>query len=314
MPQPLPQRTAWFPGAVLASILLMLTGAGVACADGDFGYKVLGTVGLDAGSQPEPGVYLGNRFLYLTADRLNDQQGNAVPVQGLDMKAFANVLGVSGTMQLDAGPYLTAALAVPVARLSLHSDYPFNTLDRQGLGDIFLEPLKLGWRLPRLDITAAYSLYAPTGQLNRRGLTQPQWVQQVSAGGTVFFDDARSLRLSALASYNIYGQKLHLDVTRGDSVQIQGGLGGRVFRLLDIGLAGFAMWQVAADRGADLPPRVLGQSEFAVGLGPEVGLAIPQIRAKLTARYEWDLVARSRLDGQILMVSLSLLGWPPDLE
>lgn len=281
-------------------------------ADVGFGQRILGTIGLDAGSQSEPGVYYGDRFIYFTADRLVGRNGQTVPIKGLDMSAFANVFGVAGTYQFGAGPYYTAAFAVPVTGVSLRSELPPNTFDRQGLGDIFISPIKLGWRFPRLDITSSYSLYAPTNQLNRQGLAQPQWVHQVSAGGTVFFDDERSLRLSALTSYNLYERKLNVDVTRGDSVQIQGGLGGRFFKLLDVGVAGYAFWQVAADTGSQLPAALRGISEYAVGLGPEIGLTIPPIRGKLTARYVWEIDGRSRLDGQVLMVSLSLLGWKPD--
>ena len=295
-----------------AGFLLWLTGAGAALADqGDFGQKVLGTIGLDAGSQAEEGVYFGNRFIQLTSDRLVDRNGRTVPVKGLDVNGFANVFAASGTYKLGEGVYYTAALGVPVAGISIKSDLPPNSLDRQGLGDIFVEPLKLGWRFPRLDITSSYAFYAPTGQLNRRGLAGPQWVQQFSAGGTVFFDDERSLRLSALSSYNLYGKKFDIDVTRGDSFQIQGGLGGRFFKIVDFGLAGYAMWQVGADTGRDIPPLARGLSEHAVGLGPELGITIPQLRAKLTARYEWEIVSRSRLDGEVLTLSLSFLGWRP---
>ena len=295
-----------------AGFLLWLAGAGAALADqGDFGQKVLGTIGLDAGSQAEEGVYFGNRFIQLTSDRLVDRNGRTVPVKGLDVNGFANVFAASGTYKLGEGVYYTAALGVPVAGISIKSDLPPNSLDRQGLGDIFVEPLKLGWRFPRLDITSSYAFYAPTGQLNRRGLAGPQWVQQFSAGGTVFFDDERSLRLSALSSYNLYGKKFDIDVTRGDSFQIQGGLGGRFFKIVDFGLAGYAMWQVGADTGRDIPPQVRGLSEHAVGLGPELGITIPQLRAKLTARYEWEIVSRSRLDGEVLTLSLSFLGWRP---
>lgn len=292
---------------------------GMACpppatAEGDFGHKILGTVGLDAGSQPDSGVYLGNRFIYFAADTLMNRHGQAVPVEGLDMQAFANVFGVAGTLKLEAGPYLSAAFAVPVASVHLQADQPAINIDRQGLADLFIEPLMLGWRLPRLDITSSYSLYAPTGQLNRRGYAQPQWSQQISVGSTVFFDDERNLRLSALTSYNIYHRKLDLDLTRGDTVQIQGGLGGRFFKLLDIGLVGYALWQVAADTGADLPPALSGQSERVFGLGPELGIAIPQLKARLSARYEWELGAQSRLEGQVLVVSLSMLAWRPEAE
>ena len=295
-----------------AGFVLLFSGMGAALADqGDFGQKVLGTIGLDAGSQAEEGIYFGNRFIQLTSDRLVDRHGKTVPVRGLEVNGFANVFAASGIYKLGEGVYYTAALGVPVAGISLKTDLPPNSLDRQGLGDIFVEPLKLGWRFPRLDITSSYAFYAPTGQLNRRGLAGPQWVQQFSAGGTVFFDDERSLRLSALSSYNLYGKKFDIDATRGDSFQIQGGLGGRFFKIVDFGLAGYAMWQVGADTGRDIPPLARGLSEHAVGLGPELGITIPQLRAKLTARYEWEIVSRSRLDGEVLTISLSFLGWRP---
>ena len=130
-------------------------------------------------------------------------------------------------------------------------------------------------------------------------------------GGTFFFDDERALRLSALASYNLYHRKLGLDVTRGDSVQIQGGLGGKLFQVLDLGVVGYALWQVRDDSGSDLPVALRGAREQVFGVGPEIGITIPALRAKLTARYAWDLGAQARLEGQVLVVSLSFLAWRP---
>lgn len=290
------------------AFLLLSTAA---LADGDLGHKFLGAVGLDAGIQPEEGVYAGDRFVYFSADRLRDRHGGLVPVKGLEIGAYANVLGVSGTLKPMGAPYLSAALAVPVAWLSLTADVPSADVDRFGLGDIFVEPLKVGWRLPHFDAVASYSFYAPTGQADRKGLGQPQWTQQFSMGGTLFFDNERALRLSALASYNVYHRKIGIDVTRGDSVQLQGGLGGRLFQVLDLGVAGYALWQVADDRGSDLPLALRGAREHVFGLGPEVGITIPALRAKLTARYEWDLGAQTRPEGQVLLVSLSFLAWRP---
>lgn len=296
------------PQGVWAAFLLV---AGTAVADGELGHRVLGSVGLDAGSQPGEGVYAGDRFFYFSSDRLIDRKGDPVPVQGLEVGAYANVVGVSGTLRPEGWPYLSAAFAVPAAWLSTKSDLPPTDIARFGLGDIFVQPLMVGWRLPRLDTVASYSFYAPTGQINRRGLGQPQWTQQFSAGGTVFFDDQRAFRVSALASYNLYHQKVGIDITRGDSVQIQGGLGGRLLQVLDVGVVGYALWQVGDDRGPDLPPALRGAREQVFGVGPEIGLTIPVLRAKLTARYVWDLGAKARLEGQVLAVSLSFLAWPP---
>jgi hypothetical protein len=48
------------------------------------------------------------------------------------------------------------------------------------------------------------------------------------------------------------------------------------------------------------------------GLGPEIGVVIPAIRARLTVRYEWDLAATSRPEGQILVAGLTFVAWRPD--
>ena len=294
---------------VLIIALLVLSSA--VMADGDLGHKILGAVGLDAGNQPGEGVYAGDRFIYFSADRLRDRHGGLAPVKGFDMGAFANVVGASGTLKLEEGPYLTAAFAVPVAGVSLKADAPLVDINQFGLGDIFVEPLMVGWRLPRLDAVASYSFYAPTGQLNRKGLARPQWTHQFSTGGTVFFDDERAFRLSLLASYNLYEPKAGIDITRGDTMAIQGGLGGKFFQILDVGVAGYALWQVGDDRGSALPPALRGLREQAIGLGPEIGITIPALRAKLTARYEWDLGAIARPEGQVLVVGLSFLAWRP---
>jgi hypothetical protein len=292
----------------IAACLLLNTAAS---ADGELGQRVLGSVGLDAGSQSPEGVYAGDRFLYYSADRLRDRYGNVIPVKGLDINAYANVVGVSGTYKPDGWPYLSSAFAVPVAWMSTQADAPPTDIARSGLGDIFVQPLMIGWRSPQFDAIASYSFYAPTGQLNRKGLGQPQWTQQLSTGGTLFFDDQRGLRLSMLASYNIYHRKLAIDITRGDTVQLQGGFGGRLFDVLDIGVVGYALWQVADDRGTDLPSSACCARERVFGLGPELGITIPALRAKLTARYEWDLGAQARTEGQVLVVSLSFLAFRP---
>lgn len=289
----------------------LLLRSATAMADGDLGHKILGAVGLDAGTQPDEGVYVGDRFIYFSADQLRNRRGGLVPVKGLDIDAHANVLGVSATLKPEGAPYLSAALAVPVAWVSTKADVPSADIDRFGLGDIFVEPLKLGWRLPHLDTVASYSFYAPTGQADHKGLGRSQWSQQFSLGGTLFFDDERAFRLSVLASYNLYHQKIGIDVTRGDTVQIQGGLGGRWFQVLDAGIVGYGLWQVADDRGSDLPLALRGARERVFGLGPEIGITIPALRARLTARYEWDFGAKSRPEGQVLVVGLSFLAWRP---
>ncbi|MBU6281662.1 transporter [bacterium] len=264
--------------------------------------------------QGPPGLHLGERFLLFEADRLLDRKGDPLPVRGLDVRSWANVVGIGATFRLadGAGPFWTLAFAVPVARIDVRAGLPAISFDREGLGDIAIEPVRLGWRLPRVDVVGGYDVYAPTQQLNRGGIARSQWTHQLSAGGTLWLDDQRGFRISALASWNIYERKPDVDVTRGQTVQVQGGIGGRFLRIVDLGVASYALWQTGRDRGADLPPALTGQRERAVGLGPEIDVLLPWIRSRLTVRYEWEVSGRARLDGSILVVGLGFAAWQPE--
>jgi hypothetical protein len=283
-------------------------------AQQDLGHRVLGAVGLDAGSLLEPGVYLGDRALLYSANRLLDRHGDSIPVS-LRLNAFANGFGVAGAIKVaPLATHLSASASVPVAHVSVHTARPEASLDRFGLGDVFVQPLQLGWRLPRLDIVTGYAFYAPTARVEpggQDGVGSGSWTHELSLGGTLCFDRARAWRVSALASYDLNTRKRRIDITRGETLQLQGGAGATVARLFVVGLAGYAQWQVRDDRGADLPPVLRGARDRAFGLGPEVDLLIPPIRSKLILRYAHDFATRSRPLGQIFVVGFSFIAWRP---
>lgn len=299
-------RVAWFLCVACCTLL-----ARTRIADAqlqDLGHRLPAGVGLDAGTQVDPGLYLGDRFVWFAADRIKDRRGEEVPVENFESDAYANGLGLAGTLKLDA-VYVSAAIAIPLVKIKLSTDNPEASVERLGLGDVFVEPIKLGTRLSHVDVVASYSMYAPTTQGQRSGVGRPQWSHQFAAGGTVFFDDRRGWRLSALGSYVHYRKKQDIDITRGDSFLIQGGIGGRVFDGVVGGLAGYALWQVTDDSGADLPPPLRGARERAYGLGPELSVTLPALRSRITARWTWDIDGRARPAGTIFAIGISVVVW-----
>jgi len=273
----------------------------------DLGHRLPGGIGLDAGSQADQGLYIGDRVAWFASDTVKNRSGATVPIPGFDLDAYAEVLGVTGVVRIGS-VYAGMGFAVPVARISVSADQPQASVDRFGLADTLLEPLRVGARLHRCDVVAAYSLYVPTGQIAQQGVGRPQWAHQISAGGTVFGDDHRGLRASALASYVINHRKLDIDIRRGDTFQIQGGAGTRILRIVDLGVAGYALWQVTDDTGSALPAPLRGTRERAFGLGPELDVALPPLASRLTARFEWDLDGRARPIGTILVVGITVVG------
>lgn len=294
------------------AVFATLSSATPARAQQDLGHKILGTLGIDAGVQRDPGLYLADRLVYYHANTVVDRNGAELPV-GLDLDAVANALGVGFSLEIpDIHTFVNLAVGVPIASVHANTDRPEASIDRFGFGDLFVQPLGLGWRLPGADVVTGYSFYAPTGRFTAGGsdgIGRGHWTHQFSLGGTVFFDTRRSWRLSALGSYDWNQKKRNIDITRGDTVQIQGGLGGGVHRLVAVGLAGYALWQVEDDRGSDLPLVLRGARDRAWGLGPELSVLLPPLRSRFTARYVHDVSVRSRPRGGLLSLEFTFVAW-----
>lgn len=293
--------------------LLLLAGRALA-GQQQLGYKLLGSAGIDAGVQSMPGLFVIDRVLDYSAGELRDRQGNVVPIDGLDIHAIGNGLGAAYTMKARGAPYLSFAFAVPVARIQVNSDEPAASINGYGFGDVFVQPVKAGWRARRFDVVGAYMLYIPTGRFEPRSGRGPgsgYWTNQVSAGGALFADSARTMRASALASLEVNSRKRGIDIRRGDMFQVQGGAGATVKKIVTIGVAGFALWQVTPDRGTELPPKLRGLRSRTYGLGPEVNVMIPRWKTRAEFRVEEEFAVTSRPRGRVIAVGLSWLAWAP---
>jgi hypothetical protein len=292
----------------LTVVIVALTWA-VPTGGQELGNKVLGTLGLLAGSQPNSGLYVADRFLRYSADDLIDRNGHRIPV-GLDLDAVANAVGIQLTFKLPWRlTYMNASLGVPAAQVSLQTERPEVNIDRYGFGDLYVQPLKIGWKMSQIDIVAGYSFYAPTGHFAPRtsdGVGRGYWTHQFSLGSTVYFDRAKTWHISGLASYDLNRRARGIDLTRGATVQFQGGT-GKTLGIIDFGLAGYALWQVSDDRGNDLPASVRGARDRAFGLGPEIDITLAPVRSRIALRYCHDVSVNARPLGQVMVVALTIL-------
>ena len=122
----------------------------------------------------------------------------------------------------------------------------------------------------------------------------------------MYFDRAKTWHISGLASYDLNQRKRGIDLTRGDTIQFQGGA-GKTLGIVDVGLAGYALWQVRDDRGNDLPEPLRGARDRAFGLGPEIDITLAPIRSRITLRYCRDVAVNARPLGQVLVIGLTIL-------
>jgi hypothetical protein len=277
----------------------------------DLGHKLPGLIGLEAGKVPPPGLYLVDRVVSYEADELRDRRGTLIPVADLELLGRANAVGLSYTTQpprFMTSFTMTAAAPLARLRLNLH-DRPEASFDRFGLADIYIQPALLGWRLERVDLLASYGLYLPTGTsplAGGKGLSTGHVTHQFSAGGSIYANENRTSFVTALASYDANLRKRKIDITRGDTLNLQGGAGTNLFnRVVEAGLAFNSLWQVRADRGADLPVVLRGARDRVYGFGPDAAVMIKAIQSQLRIRYEWDMGVRSRPKGNVFVVGLN---------
>lgn len=299
------------PLPVLAALLVSTA---TEAAAPDLGHEVPGAVGLQAGSQPEPGIYVADRFLFFRSHDVRDRDGRSI-IPGFTLGAVSDSLGVAGSYLIrPLHTYVNAAVSLPIAATSGGSDDPRASLDRFGLADAFIQPLQLGWRWPRVELVAGYAFYVPTGRFEPGGgggVSRAAWTHEGSLGNTVYFDGARTWYASALASYQQEQRKLGIDITRGAIVQLQGGAGKSLFGFVDAGVVGYALWQVADDTGADLPPVLRGARDRTYGVGGEIDVTIADAHSRVIARYAHDVGARARPAGQILVFEVEWSPWQP---
>jgi hypothetical protein len=275
----------------------------------DLGHKVLGTLGLLAGSQPSSGLYVVDRLLSYGANDIFDRDGHRIPV-GLDLDAVANGIGAQVTLKLPRlSTYMNVSVGVPASHIHLQTDRPEATLDRFGFGDLYVQPIKIGWKMTQVDIVSGYAFYAPTGRFTPRGsdgVGRGHWTHEFSLGSAVYFDRAKTWHVSGLASYELNQRNRGIDIRRGDTIQFQGGA-GKTLRNVDVGLATYALRQVRDDRGADVPEPLLGARDRVFGLGPEIDITLAPIRSRITVRYCRDVVVKARPLGQVLVFGLTIM-------
>jgi hypothetical protein len=297
-------------------LILMALIWGAPAVAQQLGHKVLGSLGLLAGSQPDSGLYVISEFADYGSNEVHDSDGHKIPL-ALNLTAWASPVGVQYTFKLPGHSlYMNVSAAAPISQVSLQTGEPLASVDEFGFGDVYVQPAKIGWKSRRLDLVAGYAFYAPSGLYAPHAsgsVGLGQWSHEFSLGSAVYFDHAKTWNISGLASYTLNQRKQGIDITRGDSIQFQGGAGktfllpGKPLPRVDVGLAGYGLWQVRDNRGSDLPAVLHNARDVDLGLGPELDLTIAPIRSMITVRYCRDVVAKARPLGHILVIGLTIV-------
>lgn len=346
----------------LAGLIIFADARRAHAQHGDY---LLGTNGLLGAQQPPEGLYYSNIWSYYWVSNGRFFQTGNVRCGSLGRLCLSANLSASGSLDLFVDqnilwlvtpfklPYIGAtygvmidvpfAIASTTGAGSLEPVLTFagrnqtttiagNTSSNSGgvtkgsIGDIYFEPIDLGWHFKQLDIVMTGAFMAPTGPYNadaRVNIGFGHWTGLLGFGGILYADPERTWSLSIMSHYEMYASQDGRPYTLGDVVPFEWGIGktfnlrNDIFKQVTIGPVGYAQWQTT-DNQIQLTPNtavsstvkhILEETQSQVyAVGP--GIKLLTKFGEFDLRYYDEFGAQATPSGQQLMFSLTLGGKP----
>lgn len=293
---------------------------------------------------PEPGFYgsLYN-YWYLT-DQLNDRNGNRIrtitvgPGTGISLNADVDVnlyaaspmfIWVSDNKVLGAkyAAYIAPSFASSSigASLSVASGRGLSSDTSEfDLGDLFVQPLWLGWSQKHWDFALGYGFYAPIGKYGTEIVTVPGvgpfktesadniglgfWTHQIQGAAAWYPWADKRMAVSTALTWEIHGDKEGFDVTPGENLTFNWGISQYLplnkdqSLIMEIGPAGYSSWQITDDSGSNAKNPGVHDEIHAAGI--QLGLTSVQRMLSLNLHYFYEYSATDRFQGDSFGLSI----------
>ncbi len=290
------------------------------------GDKLLGGIGLDAGSQAPPETFtLAVPFYFYDAGSLKNANGNTSIVSP-NLNVFITALG--GTYVSNAkifGATYGASILLPFIQNRIQG----NNVDSKSsfaFTDIYFQPVQLGWRTKTADFVFNYSVYIPTGSYELGGSSNSglgMFTNEFSGGTTIRLDPKGSIAFSTLLSYEIHDDKKNTDIKPGDIFSIEGGLGKTWYTfngskipssIIKWGIIYYAQFKATDDQlpGQTVIPALNNNStiylpgrDHIYALGLEGNVLLTKSRMLLGVRWFDEFSAVNRFQGNTAFITVA---------
>jgi len=271
------------------------------------GQYIPGFRGLNPVEQPHEGFTYLNFFYYYPTSTVKDRNGDRYNTDfDLDLVADINLFAYTPKKKFLGATY-SALLVVPVMNAAM-------TLPRFGadlsttasFGDVYIEPISLGWAFKKGKIRAAYGFMPPSGA---RRVTSDYFGHDVSFGGTYHPDKHGLWQISGHSVWEFHHTKRHEDIHVGNNVTFEYGVGktfvkNKGAQILQVGAVGYSQLQLTKDSGADVLPFNVGAKDRVFAVGPEFDLILPKKKVNMFVRVLPEFGARSRTQGVTVMMGV----------
>ena len=269
-----------------ACIAITLVAVSAGSAFAQHGDWLLGSFGFQGAAQPPEGWYYMNQFSYYhtsgsgfasTGPLKCGPRGpqclgaNLNGTGSLDLFIDANILTWTSPLKVlganyglnlivpfaiaDAGgsASLEPVLSLPGKAAELPPTANAGSSTKGSIGDIYVEPVNLGWHFKQFDAMASSGFFAPSGPYNadaKLNIGFGHWTGVFGLGGVAYAGAERTWSLSIYSHYLLYASQIGRDYTLGDVVPFEWGaaktlkLNSDIIKQATIGAVGYAQWQV----------------------------------------------------------------------
>jgi hypothetical protein len=295
--------------SILAALAICILALSVPLEAQYIGDQFIGLVGLKAGSQPAPGIYVALPIFFRESGiSIYDAQGSRILKNATaDINAFVlPAVQVVTPFKIFGATYGAGFTQWIINGLVNVAAVGFERTTGYGYGDIYVQPLILGWHFDHADVTTGYSFFAPTGS-GTSG--QHMWVHEINFGTTIYPDEGKKWNVSTMMFYDFNQTKNNADIKVGNIVTLAGGAGRSFIKgAANAGLAYGAQWKVTHDSGADILPRLPITNGRSFGIGPEISIPVfakgPNV-CLVSFRYLWPIGPKTALSAQTLVASFT---------
>lgn len=264
----------------------------------------LGSEGIKAASIPGPGFYYVMYNQYYFSDQFRDSSGDKID-NSPEIKTFANVhrfiwMTKKKFLGADYGMNLIIPAVYADIQTTAGNDDTFN------IGDTTIEPLTLAWHGKRYDAVFGVAMYIPTGEYSKSDLANTgsdHYTLMTTSGVTFYPDEEKLWSISVLGRHEKHFENRELDITYGDDLNLEWGI-GRIIGTFDVGVSGYAHWQVTDDSGSDVSwDKSVHDKKF--GIGPEINAFVPMINGQIKVKYYKEFDSKDSTEGNALWMTFS---------
>ncbi|HWA45415.1 MAG TPA: transporter [Hypericibacter adhaerens] len=277
---------------------------------------------------PAPGYYALLYSIYYSADRYYNDNGQSVDSVKLPDGTKANVNADVNLFVLAPafiwvadwdvlGGHYGAYIVPTFSNTSIDAEVSTLTgLGRNakgstfGMGDLFVQPIWLGWNKKHWDFTVGYGFYAPTGRFDagsRDNIGLGFWTHQFQGSVAWYPFTNRGTAVIGTGTYEINQNAEGEDLTPGQRASLNLAIDQYLPLdeqfLLDVAVTGYGQWQTTDDTGSDAANN---NRDSVYGVGPQIGIVYLPSKISATFRWNHEVWAQDRIAGDVFALTLGV--------